>query len=215
MVFTLYHYVHCPFCIRVRMALGFLNIPYQSKVLAYDDEATPMKLTGKKMLPVLSYDGAAMNESLDIIAFVDKNNVLKVKDITSATDFKNFESLLSQLGDFVHSLAMPYWIFTAEFTPSSRVYFQKKKEEKRGPFKKLFETQAEFIKNLQPLLKSLEENLQPYFQSPNIGLKDILLASHLWGLYVVPEYRFPQKIHDYLQRVKKECHFNYHQDFWC
>ena len=34
----LYHYVHCPFCVRVRLALGFLNIPFESHVIAYDDE---------------------------------------------------------------------------------------------------------------------------------------------------------------------------------
>ena len=214
MGFTLYHYVHCPFCVRVRMAFGFLNIPYHSQVLAYDDEATPIKLTGKKMLPALSYDGGTMNESLDIIAFVDKKNILKVKEMTAAADFKIFETLLNQLGELVHSLAMPYWIFTPEFTPSAREYFQKKKEEKRGPFNKLVQNQTEFIKKLHPFFTHLEENLQPYFQSPNFGLKDIMLASHLWGLYVVPEFRFPQKIHDYLQQVKVNCHFNYHQDFW-
>lgn len=210
----LYHYVHCPFCVRVRMALGFLNIDYQSRVLPYDDETTPIKLTGKKMLPALSYNGGTMNESLDIIAFADKKNILKVKDVTQASDFSAFESMLNRFGDLVHSLAMPYWIYTPEFTPAAREYFQKKKEEKRGPFNKLVQNKTEFVEKLQPLFTELEENLHPYFQSSTLGLKDIMLASHLWGLFVVPEFRFPQKIHDYLQRIKKDCHFNYHQDFW-
>ena len=59
----LYHYVHCPFCVRVRMGLGYLGINFESIVLAYDDEKTPVKLTGKKMLPILvSDDGKAHNE---------------------------------------------------------------------------------------------------------------------------------------------------------
>jgi glutaredoxin 2 len=214
MSFTLYHYVHCPFCVRVRMALNYLNISYQSQVLNYDDEETPIKLTGKKMLPALSYNGTTMNESLDIIAFLDKQNILKVKEITSSADFAVFESYLNRLGDVVHSLAMPYWIFTPEFTPAAREYFQKKKEVKRGPFKELVKNQETFINKLQPLFKEMEEKLNPFYEGSAISLKDIMLASHLWGLYVVPEFQFPEKIHSYLKEVKKITHFNYHQDFW-
>lgn len=214
MSFTLYHYVHCPYCVRVRMAMNFLDIPFRSQVVPYDDEETPIKLTGKKMLPALEFEGGAMNESLDIIAFVDKKNILKVKDVTSSDTFGAFDSFLNQLGDLIHSLAMPYWIYTPEFSPSAREYFQKKKEVKRGPFKELVKVQSAFIEKLQPLFRELEKELGPFYQQPGLGLKDIMLASHLWGLYVVPEFRFPQKIHDYLQHVKQVTHFNYHQDYW-
>jgi glutaredoxin 2 len=214
MSFTLYHYVHCPFCVRVRMAMSYLNISYQSKVLAYDDEETPIKLTGKKMLPALSYDGGAMNESLDIIAFVDKKNILKVPEVTSCADITVFEDFLNALGDLVHSLAMPYWIYTPEFTPSARTYFQNKKEVKRGPFKDLIKMQSTFIDKLQPLFRDIENHLHPFYDQATFGIKDVMLASHLWGLYVVPEFQFPQKIHDYLQQVKEVSHFNYHQDYW-
>ena len=49
----LYHYVHCPFCVRVRMALGHLKIPYESIVLPYDEEEIPLEMCQKKMLPIL------------------------------------------------------------------------------------------------------------------------------------------------------------------
>lgn len=208
MSLVLYHYVHCPFCVRVRMALGYLNIPYTSKVLPYDDEATPLRLTGKKMLPALEYDGKAMNESLDIIKLLDKNHKLPY------TASEELDKLLSDLGNYVHSLAMPYWIWTPEFTPSSRDYFQKKKEVKRGPFKDLVKRQAEFVAKIAPLLLEVENNLKPFYRSETFGLNDILIASHIWGLYVVPEFQFSENVHNYLQQVKKICRFNYHQDFW-
>jgi glutaredoxin 2 len=69
-----YHYVHCPFCVRVRMTLGLLDLPYESVVVSYDDEITPVKLTGTKMLPIMSIDGKVMNESLDIMAKLDTGN---------------------------------------------------------------------------------------------------------------------------------------------
>lgn len=125
----LYHYVHCPFCVRVRFALGLLDIPYESVVLPYNDESTPLNLTGVKMLPIWEdSSGKAINESLDIIRLVDSSAKINF-DV-----YENFpeeiEELLSQIGKQVHSLAMPYWIWTPEFDQQSRSYFQQKKEVK-------------------------------------------------------------------------------------
>lgn len=190
------------------MAFGYLNKPYISKVLPYDDEATPMRLTGKKILPALEVDGKAMNESLDIIQLVDTEDKLYKKPT------EDLEKLLTLLGSPVHSLAMPYWIYTPEFTPSSREYFQKKKEVKRGPFKELVKNQKQYIEEISPLLKQVEDKLGPFYGSLEFTFDDILIAAHIWGLYVVPEFQFSPKMHQYLQNVKQICRFNYHQDFW-
>lgn len=214
MSLTLYHYVHCPFCVRVRMALGYLQLPYTSQVMSYDDETTPIQLSGKKMLPILRTSNKTINESLDIIALVDKENILKVSSVTQDPTYTDLEKVLGELGSLVHSLAMPYWIWTPEFNQKSRQYFQQKKELKRGPFKDLVKKQDQFKNEIEPLLKNLEQNLKPFYQSPQFTLKDILIAAHIWGLYVVPEFQFSEKIDQYLKSVKAVCHFNYHQDFW-
>lgn len=214
MSFTLYHYVHCPFCIRVRMALGFLNLKYTSKVLAYDDEVTPVKLTGKKMLPVFSNNETTINESLDIITLIDTDKKLNVPQLANSNSFSELDKLLNDLGSPLHSLTMPYWIYTPEFNEESRKYFRVKKEQKRGPFSELVHNQKIYLEKLLPFLTQIEERLSPFFDSPEIGLKDILIASHLWGLYIVPEFQFTEVMHNYLQAVKIKCHFNYHQDFW-
>jgi glutaredoxin 2 len=210
----LYHYVHCPFCIRVRLALGYLSLQYESKVLAYNDAETPTRLTGKKMLPILAFDKGIMNESLDIIAFLDRENKLITPDTTHSSQFKDFETFLSSIAGPIHSLAMPYWIYTPEFTAESRHYFKQKKEEKRGPFKDLVCKQQEFKNQLDPLLHQIEKRLQPFYLSHHFSVYDIMLASHLWGLYIVPEFQFSTQLNNYLQKIKNLCHFNYHQDFW-
>lgn len=214
MALVLYHYVHCPFCVRVRLALGFLNISYDSQVLPYDDERTPVELTGKKMLPIADIDGKIINESLDIIEALDQKNLLRWKEVKSDPHFPQFEDMLNKLGSDIHSLAMPMWIWTPEFTESSRAYFQKKKEEKRGPFRDLYFRKNEFIQNLKPSLEKLAKDLKPFYRSESLSLFDIMLAAHLWGLYVVPEFQFPHEVHSYLQRVKEVCGFDYHSDFW-
>lgn len=48
----LYVYDHCPFCVRVRLALGVKNIKYLVQFLANDDISTPTKLIGKKISPI-------------------------------------------------------------------------------------------------------------------------------------------------------------------
>ena len=214
MKLTLYHYVHCPFCIRVRMALGYLDLPYQSEVVPYDDEILPVRLTGKKMLPIMEINGLAMNESLEIMAALDKENLLNLPAATKNPSFQNLEKLLNGLGTNVHNLAMPYWVWTPEFTDKSREYFQKKKEEKRGPFFKLVKKQNEFISALNIDLENFSKELVPFYQSQQFTVYDILIASHLWGLYVVPEFQFSDELHSYLQKVKSICRFDYHQDFW-
>lgn len=209
----LYHYVHCPFCVRVRMALGYLKVEYESIVLPYDDEATPLSLTGVKMLPILEFSSADIrNESLDIISILDKENLLDPNHTSTSID--EIEALLTKIGSNVHSLAMPYWIWTPEFDQKSREYFQSKKEKKRGPFKDLIPRQKEFILNLNNICHELSSNLMPFYKSKQLSLYDIMIASHLWGMYIVPEYQFDQKIHTYLQRIKETCFFDYHGDFW-
>ena len=213
-VMKLYHYVHCPFCVRVRMGFGLLGVSYESVVTPYDDEATPLSLTGVKMLPILVDDiGVAQNESLEILKSYDSQSQLSWDLLPKHSQELN--PLLDKIGSLVHSLAMPYWIWTPEFTPSSRQYFQSKKEIKRGPFKNLVKRHNEFSKNLHTLLNGeLTPSLKPFYNSDKLTIMDIMIAAHLWGMYVVPEFQFPSTIHDYLQSVKAHTHFNYHEDYW-
>jgi GrxB family glutaredoxin len=71
---TLYVYDHCPFCVRVRLALGLKNVKYNTYFLGNDDVATPTALVGKKIAPIFEWSAGGispMPESLDIIAKVD------------------------------------------------------------------------------------------------------------------------------------------------
>lgn len=210
----LYHYIHCPFCVRVRMGLNFLKIPFDSVVTPYDDETTPVKLTGKKMLPIVVHNnGVAQNESLDILKDQDAGNLLSWDKLKTHND--ELSTLLDKIGSSVHSLAMPHWIWTQEFNESSRHYFQTKKEVKRGPFKDLVKNQASYALKLDELLKAeLLPHLSPFYKGSKFSVMDIMIASHLWGMYIVPEYQFDPLIHAYLQKIKELTGFNYHEDYW-
>ena len=210
----LYHYVHCPFCIRVRMGLGFFKLNYQSIVVPYNDEKTPIELTGVKMLPIFQrIEGISQNESLEILKRLDTENHLHWELLNQNP--KEVDELINQIGKPVHSLCMPYWIWTPEFTNESRAYFQSKKELKRGPFNKLIQDKKLYLNQLQLILdQQIESNLTPFYKSSTFTIVDIMIASHLWGMYIFPEFQFSEKMHRYLQTIKDLSNFDYHQDFW-
>ena len=158
-------------------------------------------------------DGSAKNESLEILKSQDLSDVLDWGLL--ARENISISTLLDKIGSQVHSLAMPYWIYTPEFSESSRKYFQAKKEIKRGPFKELVLNQKTFIDQLEFILTNeVLPELKPFYKSDKLTILDIMLASHLWGLYIVPEYQFNIRMHEYLMRVKEATHFNYHEDYW-
>jgi glutaredoxin 2 len=195
------------------MGLGFLNLNYISCVLSYDDETTPVKLTGKKMLPIFEFNEFNIkNESLEIIKELDSDKKINFNHYDQLRS--EVDHLLEQIGKNVHSLCMPYWIWTPEFNDHSRAYFQQKKEAKRGPFKNLIKNKSQFLNPLNSLLMELEKSLKPFYKSEQMTIVDIMLASHLWGMYLFPEFQFSPKIHQYLQSIKNQCHFDYHQDYF-
>ena len=60
-----------------------------------------------------------------------------------------------------------------------------------------------------------EDVMREIINAPSeLTLNDILIGSHLWGMYIFPEFQFSPKIHNYLQSIKLKCHFEYHSDYW-
>jgi glutaredoxin 2 len=55
------------------MIFGLKNIPVELNVLLNDDEATPTRMIGQKMAPILQKDDSRyLPESMDIVHYVDK-----------------------------------------------------------------------------------------------------------------------------------------------
>lgn len=198
------------------MALGFLNLKYESIVLPYEDEETPIKFCGKKMLPIWQKsDGSYMNESLDIIAHLDTENKLGTKSNGLTDRYSEVDQICQSIGKNLHSMAMPYWIYTFEFNDKSRAYFLNKKEPKRGPMDELQKKRDQFVGPLTETLNQLSQKIGPFFdKNQSLNVLDLMLGAHMWGVFVVPELQIPVPIYDYLMRIKAETNFNYHQDYF-
>ena len=208
---TLHHYIHCPFCLRVRMAFGYFQIPYKSIVLDYSEEKTPINLSGSKMLPIVTFpNGNVINESLDIIKEISEGNCLFYG--VSEEGMRDVNKALDDISKYLHPLAMPAWLKTPEFNSVSRSYFLSKKEKKRGPFINLISDDERLKNELTNFLNQLWIP-EKFFGDEEINILDIMLASHLYGIYCLIDFYIPKKIHDYLQRVKIATNFNYHEDY--
>lgn len=110
-----YVYDHCPFCVRVRLALGIKNVKHLVQFLANDDIPTPTKLIGKKIAPIyeIPEDDFIMSESLDIIEKVDSDERFgstgQILPATGRTDIKAWQKSVQTL---LRTLQRPRYVAT-------------------------------------------------------------------------------------------------------
>eukprot|EP00536_Pseudo-nitzschia_multiseries_P004026 jgi/Psemu1/187130/e_gw1.65.74.1 len=117
---TLYNYDHCPFCVRVRLALGFKNVKHNLIFLANDDVYTPTSLVGKKIAPIMRFpsgntddEDLIMKESMDIIEFIENDerfgptNILR--PASGRTDLKEWQKSVKFL---LRTLQRPRYVAT-------------------------------------------------------------------------------------------------------
>lgn len=202
----LYTYDHCPYCVRARMIFGLKNLPFELVILANDDEATPMALVGKKVVPILiKEDGMAMPESLDIVRYVDENFGEK---ILSEQIRPEIEEWVKAVGRYYNHLLAPRFVKMdlPEFKNQSAVdYFIKKKTESLGDFQKnLDETENYLVRLYQDL-----ENLISLIKSDSalngkLSLEDIIVFPILRNLTCVRNVQFPPEILAYLEEMSKQ-----------
>lgn len=100
---TVYVYDHCPFCVRVRFALGLKNVKHNVDFMANDDKITPTALVGKKIAPIFEWkeDNVCMAESMDIIKLVDTDERFgptnAIRPATDRTDIKAWQKSVQNL----------------------------------------------------------------------------------------------------------------------
>ena len=115
-------------------------------MLANDDEATPISLVGKKVVPILvKEDGTAMPESLDIVHYVDEHFGEK---ILSDHVRPEIEAWLKEVGSYYGHLTTVRFtqIGLAEFEPRVRLIISLKRK------RNLLGILLKISRRLQPIL---------------------------------------------------------------
>ncbi len=210
----LYIYDHCPFCVRARMIFGLKNLPVQLRVLANDDDATPIGLVGQKMVPILvKDDGTAMPESLDIVRYVDSQFA---EPLLQDAIRPQIEAWLKAVGGLIGHLTtvrftqMPL----GEFSSQSAIdYFTTKKSATLGDFAENIAKTAEYLQKLAPHLAALEDLLQSESAlNGQLSLEDIVVFPILRNLTCVKGISFPPKLATYVKKMAELSRVNLYFD---
>ena len=202
----LYYYDHCPFCTRARMIIGLRGLDVEQVALANDDEATPIGLVGKKMVPILiKADGTAMGESLDIVRYLDEYAGGERLDDTIRPEV---QAWLDKVNTYSNQLLSPRStrIGLPEFaTESARAYYTAKKSAQYGDF-------AENLARTDELLARLHKDLPallPLITSPDhlgarLGYEDIITFPLLRNLTMVKGVDYPPAVRRYVETMSAQ-----------
>ncbi|WP_075180971.1 glutaredoxin 2 [Pantoea sp. 1.19] len=202
----LYIYDHCPFCVRARMIFGLKNLPVKLLTLHNDDAATPERLVGKKMVPILCKpDGSYMTESLDIVAFVDRSDrqPLLTGPLSAAIG-----DWLRHVDGYVNKLIIPR-VAEAPFdefeTPAARQHFIAKKEATLGDFAELKAHSPGLIKKISDDLRDLDPLIaQSNAVNGEPSLDDIHLFPLLRSLTLVKGIDYPSRVAEYRNNMANQ-----------
>ncbi|RPH21209.1 glutaredoxin 2 [Buttiauxella warmboldiae] len=206
----LYIYDHCPFCLKARMIFGLKNIPVELKVLLNDDEATPTKMIGKKMAPILQKDDSRyLPESMDIVHYVDK---LDGEPLLTGSSNAAISDWLRHVQSYVQQLTIPR-IAKAPFdefaTPQARAYFTQKKEALIGPFADSLAHSPGLIKKISDDLRKLDKLIvQPNAVNGELSDDDIHLFPLLRNLTLVAGIDWPSRVAAYRDNMAKQTQIN-------
>ncbi|OAT20601.1 glutaredoxin 2 [Buttiauxella noackiae ATCC 51607] len=206
----LYIYDHCPFCLKARMIFGLKNIPVELVVLQNDDEATPTKMIGKKMAPILQKDDSRyLPESMDIVHYVDK---LDGEPLLTGAANAAISDWLRHVNSYVQHLLLPR-IAKAPFdefaTPAARAYFTQKKEAMIGSFADHLTHSPGLTKKISDDLRKLDKLIvQPNAVNGELSDDDIHLFPLLRNLTLVAGIEWPSRVAAYRDNMAKQTQIN-------
>lgn len=206
----LYIYDHCPFCLKARMIFGLKNIPVELVVLLNDDEATPTKMIGKKMAPILQKDDSRyLPESMDIVHYVDK---LDGEPLLTGAANVAISDWLRHVNSYVQHLLLPR-IAKAPFdefaTPAARAYFTQKKEAMIGSFADHLTHSPGLTKKISDDLRKLDKLIvQPNAVNGELSDDDIHLFPLLRNLTLVAGIDWPSRVAAYRDNMAKQTQIN-------
>ena len=197
----LYIYDHCPFCVRARMIFGLRGLPVKLEVFANDDEAGPTALIGEKVVPILvKPDGTAMDESLDIVRFVDE---YAGKERLDDAIRPEIQAWLDKVGKYANKLIAPRCVLIGlpEFaSESARLYYTAKKTAVYGNFVENFKHSDTYLAQLHADLPELAALIHSEGHiGEKLGYEDIITFPLLRNLTMVKGLQYPEQIRRYVK----------------
>jgi len=211
----LYVYDHCPFCVRVRLALGLKGMKHKLMFLANDDVETPTALVGKKIAPIWVDSDGPMMESLDNIDKVDTEKLFKPS--SGRTDLKAWQKSVQTLmrklqrpryvkvvlPEFMQKAGRDAFVANHQMPPFEKADWKggdMPLEDKYAKYEEAFAESSELVPQLSAALLELEPLIfSPEFCTEGgLSYDDIDLWARLRSLTVIKGLVYPPKVRAYL-----------------
>lgn len=225
---TVYVYDHCPFCVRVRLALGLKNVKHKIYFMANDDVPTPTKLVGKKIAPIFEFpeDDLVMAESMDIIKLIDSDERFgPVGAILPSSGRKDLKAWQKSVQNLLRTLQRPRYVATGllpEFQQlDSRHAFIKnhqlppydKEEWKEMEAEEKLRIYADTMaSDPAPLIEELNARLvelddivfsETYCTEGGLSLDDIDLWARLRSVTIIKGVQWPEGLRKYMDNISE------------
>lgn len=197
----LYIYEHCPFCTRARMIFGLKGLFVETTVIMEGDADTPIRLIGKKAVPILERpDGSHMGESLDIVRYVDSIG----SSVLRAPVDEHLEAWVQRAWSPSLKLFIPRFTqgeFAELGTSEAREAYRVREERAFGDLNALMDSTPELLVEVNTLLRELAPQLG---ERRSTGMTDIVLWPVLRSLTIVKGIEFPEIVLRYIQRLAEK-----------
>lgn len=227
---TVYVYDHCPFCVRVRFALGVKNVKHRVYFMANDDVEVPTALVGKKIAPIMEWkeDDLVMAESMDIIKLVDADERFgPTGTIAPATDRSDLSAWQKSVRDLLRVLQRPRYVATGllpefqqldgrhAFIKNHQMPPYAKDEWKNGTMEMsekvaiyaeaMAKDPAGDIEELNRKLVELDDIIfSEYHCSPGgLSYDDVDLFARLRSITIIKDVTWPQKLRSYMDNMSE------------
>jgi len=195
----LYIYEHCPFSARVRMIFGMKKIPVDIRVVMEGDVETPMRLVGRKVVPILQKDdGTAMAESMDIIRYVDERFGPKL--LTDPVR-DEVDAWAQEARSTISKLAIPRMTkssFAENATEAAQNAYREREQKALGDLEALISDTPRLLIEAEGLLAKLELIIQDW---QAFSVTDLVLYSQLRTLSIVKGITFGAKASNFTDRM--------------
>ena len=226
---TVYVYDHCPYCVRVRFALGVKNVKHNVNFMANDDIPTPTALIGKKIAPIFEWKGGdvCMAESLDIIKLVDSDERFgPTNAILPATDRTDISAWQKSVRELLRILQRPRYVATGllpefqqrdgreafvlghQLPPFSKSEWKEKlsvKERLALYEEAMAKDPAGDVEELNRKLVELDDILfsEHHCSEGGLSYDDVDLFARLRSITIIADVEWPTKLRAYMDGMSK------------
>lgn len=215
----LFIFSSCPFCMRALLAAGLKSVPVKVEYILGDDIATPTKMIGKQMVPILEYEpGQYMPESLDIVKYLDENFGDLIFTVTQNPQISTWiDENWAQINRYI----MPRFAtmsFPEFATENARQAYITRHESHMGvSFSELLAKSDEYKVVMEAELKKLAAlvDLERVRNHQHYSLDDIILFPWLRALTCVKGLVFPDVVQQYTEMLSEQGHVPLFYDQAC